>query len=172
MKKTLTALVALLFSFYGFSQNGRPAKELFQEASNKATKEHKNIFIIFTATWCGPCKYLKLGLYDVYNISYFEKNYVMLELYSHEIGDKISSENYGADSILAKYKGDTTAIPYWLILAPNGKKLHGELGFSNYPEELQKFIKVLKKTSHLSGQELQLIYDRFRQVSKFVPVDE
>lgn len=169
MKGILLIMVLLMLCFYGFSQNGQPASELFQAALTKAKKEHKNIFVIFTATWCGPCKYLKQGLYDVYNIPYFERNYVILELYNHEIGSKKSLENHGGDSILAQYKGDTTGIPYWLILNPNGKKLYGELGFSNYPEDLTRFMKTLKSTSHLDDGELQMIYDRFKQISKLVP---
>ncbi|GAB2813366.1 thioredoxin family protein [Ferruginibacter profundus] len=169
MKSIFLIVVVLLFYTNGFSQNGQPASELFQAALTKATKEHKNVFILFTATWCGPCNYLKRGLYDVYNVQFFEKNYVLLELYDHELGAKKVLENHGSDSILAQYKGDTTAVPYWLILNATGKKLYGESGFSNYPKDLTRFIKALKATSHLKDNELQMIYDRFVQVARIVP---
>ncbi|MGG9962309.1 thioredoxin family protein [Ferruginibacter sp. SUN106] len=169
MKSILLILIAFMFCFYGFGQNGQPANELFQAALTKAKKEHKNVFIIFTATWCGPCNYLKRGLYDVYNVQFFEKNYVILELYNHELGTKKSFENHGGDSIRAAYKGDTTSVPYWLIVNPVGKKLYGESGFSNYPKDLTRFIKVLKETSHLNDSELQMIYDRFNQLSRSIP---
>ena len=171
MKSISLIIVILILNFYGFSQNGQPANELFQAALTKAKKEHKNIFLIFTATWCGPCKYLIRGLHDEYNVQYFESNYVILELYNKEKGSKRSLENKGGDSILTLYKGDTTAIPYWLILNADGKKLYGELGFSNYPEDLTRFIKTLKKTSRLNDGELQMIYDRFKQVGRLVPSD-
>jgi thioredoxin-related protein len=172
MKSIVLILVACLFCLYGFTQNGQPASELLQAALSKAKKEHKNVFIMFTATWCGPCKYLKRGLYDEFNVEYFERNYVILELYNKELGTKRSLENQGADSLLAAaYKGDTTAVPYWLILNSAGKKLYGESGFSNYPAFLTKFVKTIKATSHLNDGELQMIYDRFRQVSKIVPED-
>jgi thiol-disulfide isomerase/thioredoxin len=172
MKSIFLFFIASVICLYSHSQNGQPAKGLFQDALSKAAKEHKNVFVIFTATWCGPCKYLKSGLHDVYNAGYFEKNYVILELYNHELWDKKAMENYGADSILASYKGDTTNVPYWLILNPNGKKLYEQLGFSNYPEELKKFIKALKLTSTLKDFELTMIYERFNQISRMVPKDE
>ena len=168
MKGILIVLIALMLCFYGFSQNGQPAKELFQAALIKAAKEHKNVFLIFTATTCPPCITLKKGLHDIYNIQYFERNYVILELYNHEIGKKRSLENQGADSILATYKGDTMRVPNWFILAPSGKKLYEELGFSSNPEPLKRFIQILKKTSHLDKGELQMIYDRFVQLSYIV----
>ena len=139
------------------TQNGQPAAELLQRALMTAYKQHKNIFITFSATSCGPCKELKRGLHDVYNVQFFESNYILLELYNSELEGQKHLENYGGDSILKRYGGDTTSVPYWIILAPNGRKLHGESGFSSNPEELQKFVKVLKGNSHLNPGELKMI---------------
>lgn len=166
MKSTLFTFLSLFLFFYCSSQNGKPAKELFQATLAKAKTENKNVFIIFSATWCGPCKLLKNVIHDEYNIQYFEEHYIILELYDHEIGDNKLLENYGTDSILAEYKGDTTAVPYWLILNSSGKKLYGELGMSNYPVDVKRFIKVLKETSKLKDGELKMIYNRFMQVSR------
>ena len=169
MKKYLIALLFLCLSISGFSQSGRPANELFEEAIAKAKKEKKNVFIIFTATWCTPCKYLKRGLYDPYNVQYFDNNYVILQLYSSYVDIKKGIANEGAKKLLALYDGDTTAVPYWLIVNPLKKKLHGELDFSSDKVFLDKFISVLKKTSRLTTSELQMIYDRFRQLGNLVP---
>jgi thiol:disulfide interchange protein len=171
MKKLLVVIIFLFNCNYGFSQSGRPANELFEEAIAKAKKENKNIFIIFTATWCTPCKYLKRCIYDDYNVQYFEKNYVILQFYSSYVDVKKGIANEGAKKLLAQYKGDTTAIPYWLIINPQKKKLHRQLDFSSDSDFLKGFISVLKKTSKLNKSELQMIYDRFRQIGTMIPED-
>lgn len=161
----------LFTSLFSFSQQGRPANELFEEAIAKAKKENKNVFVIFTATWCSPCKYLKRGIKDVYNVQFFDKNYVLLELYSSTLDRKKGLVNEGAKNLLATYKGDTTAIPYWLIVNPYKKKLYGELGFSENTPDLKRFINVIKKTSRLNQSELDMILERFRQIALLVPED-
>jgi hypothetical protein len=50
MKNILLITFLLLTSLSSFSQHGRPANELFDEAIAKAKKEKKNVFVIFTAT--------------------------------------------------------------------------------------------------------------------------
>jgi thioredoxin-related protein len=171
MKKLLVVIIFLFNCNYGFSQSGRPANELFEEAIAKAKKEKKNVFIIFTATWCGPCKYLKRCIYDDYNVQYFEKNYVILQFYSSYVDVKKGIANEGANKLLAQYNGDTTKIPYWLIVNPQKKKLHGQLDFGGDAVFLKKFISVLKKTSRLTQPKLQMIYDRFRQIDTMIPED-
>ncbi len=162
---------ALIFMVVkGFCQ-GKPANDLFEEAIDKAKKEKKNVFVIFTATWCTPCKYLKRGISDAYNAKFFEDNYVILPLYSSYVDIKKGISNEGANHLLAKYGGDTTAIPYWLILNPLKQKLHGQLDFSGDQQFLKNFVNVIKKTSRLSTSELQMLYDRFRQLASLVPED-
>ena len=168
MKFIFYVIIALTIYTDSFSQNGRPATDLMREAFVKTKAEKKNLFVVWTASWCHPCKELKRGLHDVYNSSYFSNNYVILELYANELEGARDLENGGADSILKIYHGDTTGIPYWMILAPTGKKLYGQLGFSSNVDELKAFISILKRTSHLREGELQMIYDRFRQLSKQV----
>ena len=114
---------------------------------------------------------LKQCLVDVYNAAYIDEHYVVLELYNSERGNKKILENDGAQNILRQYKGDSSAIPYWLIIHPNGKKLHGELGFSNDPESLKNFMKALKSTSKLREGELKMIHERVIQLFKIYPVD-
>ena len=162
------ALIGIVVT--GFSQ-GKPANDLFEEAIAKAKKEKKNVFVIFTATWCTPCKYLKRGISDAYNAKFFEDNYVILPLYSSYVDIKKGISNDGANKLLAKYGGDTTSIPYWLIINPLKQKLHGQLDFSSDQQFLKNFVSVIKKTSRLSASELQMIYDRFRQLASLLPED-
>ncbi len=171
MRKTLLVSFFQFIYILSFSQQGTPANELFDEAIAKAKKENKNVFIILTATWCGPCKYLKRGLKDAYNVQFFDKNYVILELHNSYADRKKGLVNEGANKLIASYGGDTTAIPYWIIVNPLKKKLHGQLDFSSNTPDLKSFINVIKKTSHLNQPELDIILERFRQIALLVPED-
>jgi hypothetical protein len=58
-----------------------------------------------------------------------------------------------------------------LIINPLRKKLYGQLDFSGDAPNLKRFVAVLKKTSRLNESELQMIYDRFRQIALLIPED-
>ena len=181
--KGFLVFLFLMVGFSSHSQNGIPAKKLLEDALLKAKAEKKNVFVIVTATWCGPCKELKRGITDVYISPFFEKHYVFLELYESELGENKKNENEGTHDILIAFKGDTTAVPYWFILNSNSVKLADsyiykknpkdplekpQSGFSSNPDDLMAFIKVLKRTSKLTDQELQLISERFLQLTRAV----
>jgi thiol-disulfide isomerase/thioredoxin len=166
------------------AQSPLPASHLVDSVFQKAKAEKKNVFILFTATWCGPCNDLKRAIYDDYNRQYFENNYVTLELYGSELGDKKKNENTGSKAIILKYDGDTSALPYWVILNSKGVKLQDNyiktdsnsvkkenIGFSFMPENLKQFLDFIKKTSQLSKGELQMIYDRCQQINRTTPKD-
>lgn len=167
-----------------FSQSRLPASHLIDSVFQKARAGKKNVFLLFTATWCGPCNELKRAIHDEYNIQYFENNYVILELYGSEVGDKKKDENPGTKDVIVKYEGDTSALPYWIILNSKGVKLQDNyiktdsnstkkenIGFSFRPENLNQFLSFIKKTSKLTNNELKMIYDRCQQINRITPKD-
>jgi len=166
------------------AQSRLPASYLVDSVFQKAKAEKKNIFLLFTATWCGPCNDLKRAIYDEYNREFFENNYVILELYGSEKGSKKKNENPGTKDVILKYDGDTSTLPYWAILNAKGIKLQDNyikidskavkkenIGFSYMPQNLWQFLDFIKKTSKLNKSELQMIYDRCQQLNKMIPGD-
>ena len=150
------------------------ANEVITQAKAEAAKSHKNIFIIFHASWCGWCRKMDAAMNDNSIKQFFDKTYVVKHLTVDESPEKKNLENPGAAELRTKYKGDKQGIPYWFIIDANGKlladsRLHSDdgkvtgnnVGCPARPDEVNYFISVIKKTSHLSDIQLALIQERF-----------
>lgn len=150
------------------------ADEIIKEAKAEAAKTNKNIFIIFHASWCGWCHKMDTAMNDKSIKSFFDKNYLVRHLTVDEHGDKKNLDTPGANELRTQYHGDQQGIPYWFILDKNGKlladsRLHSDdgkvtgnsVGCPAEPNEVDYFIKVLKKTSSLNDSQLALIHARF-----------
>src|SRR5438045_9771584 len=124
MKRYLL-LVIVAFSFLGSHAQRGPlsADEIMQEAVQQATKENKNIFVIFHASWCGWCHKMDSSMNDVSCKKMFESNYVTCHLTVDESADKKNLETPGADAYRKIYHGEKEGLPFWLILDKNGKLL-------------------------------------------------
>lgn len=179
LKKYMLFLILLPFSFiYSKAQTGTPpsAGNIIKEACHQAVKEHKNVFIMFHASWCGWCKRMDSLMLKTDCSTYFEKYYVISHIDVKESPDKKYLENPGGEELLKKYHGDNQGIPYWLILDKNGKLLadsrikpvhadpegkYNNAGCPAEPDEVAYFLRVLKETSSLTNQQLSLIGKHF-----------
>jgi thioredoxin-related protein len=64
MKKIISLSLVLMFSTFVFAQQDDTADKTLNEAYKKANAEHKNVFVIFHASWCGWCKKLDASMND------------------------------------------------------------------------------------------------------------
>lgn len=178
--KSIYSLLLLAFAINTSSaQTAASADEILKTASAKAKLEKKNVFVKFTASWCGWCKKMDASMEDPTVKKFFDDNFVTVHLVVDENEANKKLENPGADDIRIKYNGDKNqGIPFWFILDSNGKLLgdsyirkQGEaitqkgnnIGCPANAEEVEAFIEVLKKTTRLRSNELRVIHDRFRK---------
>ncbi len=177
MKKLrfLIAAVFLLFTFTNSNAQTKPlpAADIMKEALKEADQSGKNIFVIFHASWCGWCHKMDNSMQDESIAGFFKNNYIVKHLTIDESKDKKDLENPGAQAIRTQYHGNEQGLPYWFILDKNGKliadsrlidssgKQGNNIGCPSQPDEVDYFIKVMRKSSPLKEADLQLIRARF-----------
>lgn len=175
VKLLIAASLTFLFAVSIRAQTKpRSAGEVIKEAQSEALKAHKNIFIIFHASWCVWCRKMDAAMNDKSIKGFFDKNYVIKHLTIDESPEKKMFENPGAEELRTKYMGDHQGIPYWFIINGRGElladsRLHSEegtltgnnVGCPAKPEEVDYFVRVIKETSELNDAQLALVRERF-----------
>jgi thiol-disulfide isomerase/thioredoxin len=175
--KTLLVFLLLWVTIPVPGQTPLSADEVLREATARAAKEGKNVFVMFTASWCGWCKKMDASMADSSLSGLFDQNYVIRHLVVDETAAKRDLENPGARELRTKYFGDGQGIPYWLIFNKDGNlladsklRLPGEgiekgnnTGCPATEQEVSHFIQVLEKTSTLTKDQLENIRKRFRR---------
>src|ERR1700744_3106185 len=96
---------------------------VLNKAYAQAAKEHKNVIVIFHASWCGWCKKMEASLNDPAIKKSFDDNYVITWLTVLETPEMKKAENPGAMDFMTKYHGDKAGLPFFLIMNPQGKLL-------------------------------------------------
>src|SRR5437868_6708351 len=124
MKKFLFSLGAFVFLASVATAQPAPANaptsdDIMKEAYATAAKEHKNVLIMFHASWCGWCHRMDNSINVVSCKKFFEDNYVIRHLVVDESDNKKNLENPGASDMRDKYHGNGQGIPFWLVFDKN-----------------------------------------------------
>ena len=178
MKSILLFIGAVSIANIALSQRApASAEEIMKDAYTVAKKENKKVMLIFHASWCGWCHKMDTSLNDASIKKYFDDNFVIRHLVVFESKGKENLENPGALEMLTKYKGSDDGIPFWLIFdkdenlvadsrmktTANGVEKFKNTGCPASKEEVDHFIDVLKRTTSLKEDELEMIRRRFRK---------
>jgi len=165
-KILLVALLLLMPLTNAIAQES--AATVLQKAQSQAKKEHKNVFVMFHASWCGWCKKMEKNMQSDACKKMFDDNFVLTQLTVQESPKNKNLENPGADVLLETYKGTKAGLPFWVLLGANGKILadsfnaKGEnLGCPSSKDEVAEFKAKLKKTTKLNEKQLAVIEDTF-----------
>jgi len=179
-RRWLVALSTLiLFSVNALAQQSLPSAEsLLRKAYKLAAATKKNIFVIFHASWCGPCKTMQVSMNDKKIKAFFDSNYIIVDLVAFEFDE--SENNPGAGELLQRHNDNKASIPFWMIQDATGKVLGDSrvvpaystdgtkenMGCPSTEKEVDYFVSLLKKTSVLTIQQLEAIRKRFRANDK------
>lgn len=175
----LKVIIAVLLMFFTVSfsqaQEGKPedADKILTTAYKEAKATHKNVFLIFHASWCSWCKRLEKAMQSDELKKIFEENFVITHLDVLERGDKIAAfENPGAKKYLDKFGGEKSGLPFYVFLNSkkemlvNSNAMPGEqnIGYPGSDEEIAKFGELLKSSAkNMTKKQLQAILEYFNK---------
>ncbi|MBC7873044.1 MAG: thioredoxin family protein [Ferruginibacter sp.] len=178
MRPALLSFFMLVVVFAAKAQEPPPsASDMLKEAYGQAGKENKKVFVMFHASWCGWCHRMDKSMNDQACKKFFDDNFVIRHLVVDEAKDKKNLENPGANELRTKYNGDGLGIPFWLVFDKEGNLLsdskirkEGEgpdkgenAGCPATEKEVAFFIEILRKTTSLEKDQLEIIRKRFRE---------
>lgn len=173
-----TALLALSVSA-AFAE-APTADSLMATANAKAKKEHKNVLVIFHASWCGWCHKLDDMLASKEVGPTMAKAYVVVHMVIDESKEHKAEENAGGDKLRVTLKGEKAGLPFFAVLTPAGKNLGtsihpktGNVGYPAAPNEIAHFMDLMKLSSPmLSDKERASIESYLKETAirqKLVP---
>jgi len=145
MKKSILGMLLLLVVTIS---NAQKWQTNFDDAKNLASKENKNIILVFQGSdWCAPCIKLNKEIWSTEEFkTYSEKNYVMLladfpRKKKNELSDLQQQQN---NQLMEKYNLQGY-FPFVAVLDKNANLL-GNTGYKKIsPSEYIKLLNSFKK---------------------------
>jgi thioredoxin-related protein len=159
MKLIHSRILILVFLFCAILANAQTADSLLAEAQAQASTQHKNVFLIFSASWCGPCHQLDSFLQNSDTKPIVDKYFVIVHIHIDE-AKKPELNTPGGDELLtrlASKEPHTSGVPFLIFLDSSGKAIvnsdrpvPGQAGGDNIgypvaPEEIAWFMEMLKR---------------------------
>lgn len=132
------------------------AGTLLKSAEVRAGREHKNVLLIFHASWCGWCHKLDDLLNSAEFKAAFDKSYVIVHVTVQEDAAHKADENPEGDALLDSLGGKGGGIPFFAFFDPKGTTLGNSLaptniGYPSAPNEVTHFMGLIKTTSHMTN---------------------
>ena len=124
---------------------GLDAHEEIKQALARASKEHKNVLIVFGANWCYDCHVLDLAFHRPDLAAILQRNYVVVHV---DVGEF----NRNLD-LMQQYGVPMQKVPSLAVLNGKGKLLYSQQGgeFSKAralaPEDIRAFLNKWKPSA-------------------------
>lgn len=153
-----------------------PAEQILAGAETQALAQHKAIFFIFGASWCGPCHRLDAFLAAPEIRPIVEKHFIVAKVNIQErFGKHPELDTPGGSELAAKY-GNTDGVPFIVFLDASGAPIvtsnrngspKDNIGYPDSPEEIDWFMVMLKKSvPELAADEAHTVEAWLRKTSR------
>src|ERR1700722_17207443 len=126
MRKFLPLLLLSFLMLLG--ANAAPqrpsAEQALTDAKITAVQQHKDIFLVFGASWCAPCHHMEAFLEDKKIRPILEKYFVLADLHVEEERGKHPELNSpGAEKLVEGFGGKDAGVPFIVFLDEHGQLL-------------------------------------------------
>ena len=146
-------------------------KTIMDRAKAEAAREHKDILVKFSASWCGPCHLWAAVLADPKVQPIVDARFVVVDLDPAEnIGDPKHHVTPGALEYMASLGNKVVNLPFLAVLKPSGALVFssirppqgsdkgGNFGYPDQPQELDWLMTKLHEAQpSMSSADLAVI---------------
>lgn len=140
------------------------ADDLFTQAKAQAMQQHKNVLLVFSASWCGPCKFYERFLEDPQMKSITETAFVLERIdVGERPGDSRHADTPGGEQLRAALGAvKEPGFPFIVITGENGSPVvnsyrngnpNDNIGYPVLLQEIDWYIEMLKRGAPNLSQE-------------------
>lgn len=161
--KSLSLSLLLLVLFFGLctsleAQAPQTADALLSQGKMQAAQEHKKLLLVFSASWCGPCKLYERFLEDAQMKKITEKAFVVVRFdVGERAGDKRHADTPGAVALRTQMGAAAEpGFPFIVMADADGKPLinsyvagdtKNNIGYPVLPQEIAWYMTMIERSA-------------------------